>query len=322
LYLSPPKDINMRFPDQVLACVGFFSRDRADDGCIGTGFIVRIPGAHGNSFLHLVTAKHLVDGFKGPWILRMNDRSGGKIALKSGGVQKWWPHPTDEAHVDCAVTLFAPSMLDEYNFSWINLRDFADAEKIQKAGIGVGDEVNVLGLFSGFHGSQTHTPILRSGNIAMMPSDPVPVKGFGEMRAYIVDTTVTSGLSGSPVFVRETLHLQGQLNRTEESVLVAPGRIYFLGLLHGHWKVDAATAEQIGGANSGISIVVPATKILETLNHPELVQMRQEIDDQIAKEKLPVMDVSEHPEDDRPFTKADFEEALRKVSRKIAPQEK
>jgi hypothetical protein len=50
--------------------------------------------------------------------------------------------------------------------------------------------------------------------------------------------------------------------------------------------------------------------------------MRQEIDDQIAKEKLPVMDVSEHPEDDRPFTKADFEEALRKVSRKIAPQEK
>jgi hypothetical protein len=68
----------------------------------------------------------------------------------------------------------------------------------------------------------------------------------------------------------------------------------------------------------GVLIVVPAKKILEVLYHPELVAMRKEFFDKTKKtnESSTTTD-SAFP---KPFTKDDFEAALRKVTRKITPQ--
>jgi hypothetical protein len=71
----------------------------------------------------------------------------------------------------------------------------------------------------------------------------------------------------------------------------------------------------------GISIVVPAHKILEVLNHPELVEARRKADEEIAreigKEHIPVQDSGfAEPAPKKPFTQKDFESALRVVSRK------
>jgi hypothetical protein len=64
----------------------------------------------------------------------------------------------------------------------------------------------------------------------------------------------------------------------------------------------------------GVAIVIPAKKILETLYHPELVQMRKEFDEKAGESNLPTGD-SAIPKK-QAFTKEDFEEALKNASRK------
>jgi hypothetical protein len=62
-----------------------------------------------------------------------------------------------------------------------------------------------------------------------------------------------------------------------------------LGLIHGHWNLPVSfdKSSQAEAVNMGISIVVPAHKIWEVLNHPELVEQRKQQDELVAKEKSP-----------------------------------
>jgi hypothetical protein len=64
------------------------------------------------------------------------------------------------------------------------------------------------------------------------------------------------------------------------------GPIYFLGLIHGHWNLPVTfeKSSQAEAVNMGISIVVPAHKIAEVLNHPELVEQRRQQDELVAKD--------------------------------------
>lgn len=97
------------------------------------------------------------------------------------------------------------------------------------------------------------------------------------------------------------------------------GSMFFvLGLMQGHWEVppNFNTTEQMESVNMGISIVVPAKKIIETIYHPELVAMRKEFDDKARKQKQPVMDSAFAKPSKETFTKIDFENALKKASRK------
>jgi hypothetical protein len=64
----------------------------------------------------------------------------------------------------------------------------------------------------------------------------------------------------------------------------------------------------------GVAIVIPASKILETLYHPELVQMRKDQDRNVREANLPTTDIASN----KPFTKQDFESALTKVTRKTS----
>jgi len=57
--------------------------------------------------------------------------------------------------------------------------------------------------------------------------------------------------------------------------------------MHGHWDlpVSFSPLEQREAVNMGVSIVVPAKKILETLYHPDLVKMRKEFVEGLNKEE-------------------------------------
>lgn len=163
---------------------------------------------------------------------------------------------------------------------------FATHEKIRDFDIGVGDEVNVIGLFTEFVGFTKHCPIVRTGNIAMMPSDKLPVDG-GEMDVYLAEGRSIGGLSGSPVFVRHTVRIGGMADAKGEPQYVAGvGRSHLLGLMRGHWDLPIGVhSQQAEAVNMGISIVVPAHKILEVLYHPELVALREKIDREIGTEQ-------------------------------------
>jgi hypothetical protein len=315
-YLSPPKDINMRIPDQVIKCVGFISHDQPSPDYLGTVFLVGVKSEVGEwGYCHLVTARHVAEMIDpGPFVIGMNGKDGRKILLKSGDA-KWWYHPTEKESVDVAVTPFATAIFDEYDIEWVPEQIFASNESIKELGIGLGDEIFAVGLFTRFFGSSKFVPLVRSGTIAMMPEDKLPVKGYGQMEVYLAEGRSIGGLSGSPVFVRNTANMAVTNVKGQPSQIHALGpQIKLLGLMHGHWEVSSKLkkTEQAEAVNMGVSIIIPTKKIREVLHHPELVQLRKELDKKSTDENSPVQDSAKRND----FTRKDFEDALKKVSRK------
>jgi hypothetical protein len=162
----------MRISDRLLNCVGFISQSMECPNYLGTTFIVGCPGKYGNVYFHAVTAKHVVRWIDGQtFLIGLNFKDG-----KAGWFQssmKWWYHPTDE-HVDVAVTVFTPT--DRFDIEYIPQAVFATDEAISHYQIGIGDELSVVGLFTRFYGRTKHIPIVRTGNIAMMPTEKLPQK--------------------------------------------------------------------------------------------------------------------------------------------------
>jgi hypothetical protein len=288
----------VKVPDEILKCVVFLGTfvPELSSGVrlsfIGTAFFVAVPSPTlGRAFIYLVTAKHVTERLALAWkdlerhnkelanscrncfFLRINTKNGRSEFLKSEG-KRWFTHPTD-ASVDVAVLPWAPP-LEEYDFKCVSISSFLSDETVQKEAIGIGDEVFITGLFAHVSGSTKNLPIIRMGNIAMMPDEVIPTE-LGNIEAYLVEARSIGGLSGSPAFVRKT-------------VPVGIGGFYLLGLMHGHWDLPAGRKNDfsinddlLGKVNMGIAIVVPAKKILEVLNHPELIEMRE----QFSKDVLP-----------------------------------
>jgi hypothetical protein len=315
-YLSPPKDINMRLSEDMLKCVGFISHSQLDaPNYIGTVFLVQTN----DGMLHLVTAKHVAEVFDpGPFVIAMNSIDGTPRYLYGGDNIRWYYHPTESRSVDVAVCPFGVPNIKLFDARAINEKSFASDSRIYDYGIGLGDEIFVVGLFTRYFGSSKIIPIVRTGNIAMMPTDKVPVKHFGEIDAYLAESRSIGGLSGSPVFVRATIHLPTETTEGEPAVISGLGSTHFLGLMHGHWELplDISNVEQAEAVNMGISIIIPAKKILEVLYHPELIEMRKKAKEKHNEKNYPVADSSITA---ATFTQVDFEEALKKASRKITP---
>jgi hypothetical protein len=273
----------MRIPDRMLKTVGFVSR-YDDDGVggsfirpRGTAFVVGVQMDEKNVLAHLVTAKHVakaieeVDG-----LVALNGKDGEPLFLRLGS-QRWFYHPTEEECVDVAVMPFGSFRFREYDIEWIPQTVFATDSVIAEYDIGLGDELVIIGLFSKFYGHTEVVPLVRTGNIAMMPKDRLPVNGFLPMEAYLAEGRSIGGLSGSPVFVRNTVKMQLQTAGQKPAFWGGLGQSHLLGLMHGHWDlpVSFSDTEKAEAVNMGVSIIVPAKKILETLYHPELVAMRE-----------------------------------------------
>jgi hypothetical protein len=241
---------------------------------------------------------------------------------------RWWLHPTDPT-ADVAVTQVWPHPTAD--IISVNVQQFANPDIMRFLDIGIGDEVFSTGLFTPAPGAARNIPILRHGNIAMMPEEQIQTE-LGYADVYLVEARSLGGISGSPVFVRHTVdfkvnHKSGQTMDVFGAGLGAT----LLGLMHGHWDIRESeknqaffTHDRKHGVNMGIAIVVPAVKILETLHQPELVNMRREAERQmLAHERrniVPGVD-SAKPDDKEPtFTKDDFEAALKKTSRKLTPK--
>lgn len=270
----------MLVPEEVRQCVVFVGLPtRIKGGEVGikfrgTAFFVGVPSENieGLDYVYLVTAKHVAKSLEGKnFLVRLNTTASGSGVLMGEGAQ-WWYHPTDET-VDVGLIAFAPP--PEYEYMRIQTSSFLTDEIIRDRSIGPGDEVFITGLFAQLSGSERNLPIVRTGNIAMMPDELVP-SSLGNIEAYLVEARSIGGLSGSPAFVRETVY-------------EGAGAFYLLGLMHGHWDIprksrfDIADIYSKATVNMGIAIVVPAKKILEVLNQPDLVESRRADDAQMGK---------------------------------------
>jgi len=279
----------MRVPDEVRQCVVFIglpiTLPNAQEGFRfgGTAFFVGVKSEsiEGWNYVYLVTAKHVVTHIEGKkFMVRINTKSGESVIVVAEGT-RWWYHATDES-IDVAVIPFAPPQEISPEFKMLPTSMFLTDDIIRAKAIGTGDEVFITGLFAKLSGSKRNLPIVRMGNIAMMPDESVPTT-IGNIEAYLIEARSIGGISGSPAFVRET-------------VPMGLGSIYLLGLMHGHWDIppesrndieDVASKEAV---NIGIAIVVPAKRILEVLTQPQLIAMRREGDEARRKETMPTLD--------------------------------
>jgi hypothetical protein len=182
---------------------------------------------------------------------------------------------------------------------------FLNETVIREEKIGTGDEVFMTGLFVHLAGKGRNIPIVRTGNLAMLPTERVPT-ALGDMDAYLIEARSIGGLSGSPVFVRETINLK----TGDDEFLSGLGPIYLLGVIHGHWDIppdaknDIRVVDETGSVNMGVAIVTPASKLLDVINQDELMEARrQAAEDRKRRQVKPTMDL-----------------ALPKTQRSLAPE--
>jgi hypothetical protein len=278
----------MRVPDRILHTACLFGFKKETPHYAGCGFVVAVPGAHGNSHFYVVTAKHLAERMECcPIIMGFSYRDGSKALLEADNVH-WYAHPTEASAVDVAVTPFASAQRDLLDLEPVPDHVFTSGERMGKDSIGVGDEIAAIGVFTRFSYEDRHLPFLRTGNLAMLPTLRIPVKNFDPMEAYVAEI---EGLSGSPVWVRPTDYFNAAQKDGDEERPPVPFNddtdVIFLGLLHGRWALSMAamegqSAQYTEKMISGMSLIVPAHKILEVVDQPELAAMRAKNDEKIA----------------------------------------
>jgi hypothetical protein len=283
-------------PEEVRKCVIFLQYQSGQGPQFaGTAFLVALKDElnPGEWFTYAVTAKHVIEFIRenspdDDVHVRANLSAGG-TATFAAHASLWLPHPTDST-TDVAVLEWP----DDDGFDVLKFPlPYAAATEVEmrQAGIGVGDEVFLVGLFHLHHGRDRNIPIVRVGNIAAMPEEPVQVGTGGElMDAYLIEARSIGGLSGSPVFVQPG---GAPLMNFPETPLAVPA-IFLLGLMHGHWNIDAAQIDDgLSGEatrerlNTGIGVVVPITKVLETIQQERLAQRRKDTVAQRRAKRIP-----------------------------------
>jgi hypothetical protein len=286
----------MHVPSQALRSVIFIG-SKDDDGKFkprATGFLV-YSHSRGDQipFGHLVTAKHAIEGMLTAGMAvycRVNLIGGGSSVESLTSIEKWWFCPDDEfgRSSDIAVA-FLELDLNRVDHDYIPIPEYAFEETsgYTKQRPRLGDEVFTIGLFVSHFGKSRNRPIVRIGNVAAMPEEPVFVPKGGYIDAYLIEARSISGLNGSPVFVNvpESENLVGYLRDPRfrgDPEAINWQRYHFLGLISAHFDLERLNedtvvedADKSRGINAGIGIVVPATKVIETLYQPEFKKLRE-----------------------------------------------
>lgn len=233
-----------------------------------TGFYVVVPFKHDRTLGrgYLVTARHNIELARGKQLYASINKGN----IGSDRIAEWLPIFTDRWFVDendstdVAIADWRPS--DEYSVSYrgILTDNFIDGPPEGGAPfpIAEGLETATVGLFSYHAGTIRHTPIVRMGNIAAMPVDPIKTQR-GPISGYLIEARSVGGLSGSPVFVGENIYLGNK-------------RQPLLGLIHGHydWKEEISSGT-VTTIHTGIAVVTASSAILRVLKIPDCCATRQ-----------------------------------------------
>lgn len=244
----------MRIEESLLNCVAFIGLQKADQSfeLLGTVFfIVDIKNDLPTS-VYAVTAKHIIDTIRDKSLddvfIRFNLKNGGCRWEAVQGVSKWLYHPKKE-NVDVAICPVVPPDGNDHLFFGVNSPTPA-VENLH-----LGQEVFITGLFRYHFGENKNLPIVRVGNLATLDVEKLNTTDYGLMDARLIEVRSIGGLSGAPVFY----HTGSEYR--------------LLGLIHGHYDVEKSRIDEAaedsmkkdGSVNTGIAIVVPVEKILETI---------------------------------------------------------
>jgi len=270
----------------------------------GSGFLVGVPAENPrqpslrSGHFYAVTNKHVIER-GGSSVIALNDKEGVRAVLPlSAG--DWTFHPNGDDLAVCPLSLD----MDKYESVAVpstrfvsSANDFGNPLGDARAGFGVGDGVFMVGRFISHQGQTKNTPVVRFGNVAMMPLEPIlqefPEREFLQ-ESFLVDMRSLSGFSGSPVFWYEEVFTP--IPKVKDGVCLFPNdpdaeqtlklNVLLLGIDWGNLKAPYVYNKRDGEleedardtrtlySNSGLSGVVPAWKLTELLNTSKLREQR------------------------------------------------
>ena len=283
------------------------------DQHLGTGFLVVVPNdpikgaanpaAEITGFTYLVTNRHVVQpgieigqSCKVPLqtFLILNhkpDSTHPTIYAETDRIDQVikWTFSTDDS-VDLAVSPLGITP-DQYDFVRIPTFQFLTRDEMDKRTAVEGDPVFFSGLFVQFFNQavQPLDPIVRSGTLAMVPEGLLPTtmqKKPGHV--LLTDAHVFGGNSGSPVFV-DIARFAGMIGSSYRFLGAISGEVFENADLT--FTVTTSISGSVG-ANSDVSMVVPAWQVLDILDQPSLKKQR---DDFLAAHPTPENTVAPPP---------------------------
>lgn len=256
----------------------------------GTVFFVYVEYAPNHADFYAVTARHVITQSytKRVLHLRLSLQDGGYIDLELQNKDWIQHHATD-------VAIIPFSMPPNADVKALPSSYLANDEFIVEKKVGVGDEVFFIGLFTQHFGTAKPLPIIRFGNISLMPYEPVkitPEPGTTpiEIEAYLVEARSWGGQSGSPTFVHFPPSRHPGVITIPQWPLKEP-LFRLLGLVSGHFDITKNVdfngeflPEGKVSHNAGIGVVIPAKYIQQLLDLEELQERRNKLKGQIENE--------------------------------------
>jgi len=289
-----------RVDDKVLDCVFYLYPDAsaaaAGEEFGGSGFLVYLPSSTDETreFVYAITNWHVAvrHAFS---VIRLNTLHGG-IDILEYGPEDWSWHPNGH---DVAALLLSGSVLLKHKATYIHRNMILDEEVALRDAYGVGDDVFMIGRFIDHDGVATNQPAARFGNISVMPfpiEQPTGIHGD----SYCIDLHSRTGFSGSPVFVYRTPGYDLRERDTEGKILGAGFSVKLLGIHWGQfpelWQIEAAQNRAGSEQNeplilngkyvkglSGMSCVIPSSRILELLNIDKFIRERAECEQAVER---------------------------------------
>lgn len=303
---------NMLIDNQFMKCVTFLFIDRQIQNSrnteripAATAFFVSVPIGDDIEQIYAVTARHVIDSSREYGNLYLRLRLERNLFQDIMVPQdNWVCHPQTD------VAVIPVELLDEAEVKIIPLEMLITEQKVASDGVGIGDDVFFVGLFSEYSGKKHDRPIVRFGNISLMHEE-LPLKltpgsdATTLADAYLVEARSWGGHSGSPAFIYYAL------DREPGVINFGGPRFVLLGLTHGHYEIkkDVAFIGDILGSgkvpvNAGIAVVIPAQKIIDTLMQEELLEeRRRDLIEHQKQAKTPRPDIGF---DEKTITKQQF----------------
>lgn len=255
-----------RIRDSFLGCVLYVypshSAAKKGEGSGGSGFLVshRLSAASDYGQIYAVTNRHVIKGEKTKIVaLRVNTKTATEIIQTERA--HWLCSPDD----DLAVLPLDLSK-SVYKAVVIPAEQFLTIRQINQYDIGPGDDTFSVGRFVTHEGKQRNTPIVRFGNIAMMPYEPIRCDE-GDQLAFLVESRSLAGFSGSPVFT--WIHA-GSYRPSHAGPMRDAFGPWLLGVNCGHMIIRNGKKVE----DSAIEVVIPAWKLKSFLCSEKIESLR------------------------------------------------
>lgn len=301
--------------ERALKCVVFIGKVNDPDGFsptfapYGTGFLFSVF-YEDIRFDYIVTCHHIINLIEGDkvWV-RINLKDGGSNTV---GVSKdsWISDPIQD------ISVLSKPIGELADVTRIVERDIITKEVLKKFEIRPGELTFLVGLFTSHYDTTHNVLIVRMGNIAALPKEPILID-VGYVRGYLVETRSIGGLSGSPVFLN--ISSWGSLIGIKDYHV----ECMFLGMMLGRLNTtdenDVVGGDSISDAiNTGIGVVIPAEVIFNMLNQSDFIAQREDTVKELKK-KTHYRPCAVTPKPDNPQHKEDFNSLLSAAVEKKPP---